>query len=85
MHDIDKEGNYKEELIWRCIQILHPITGAYHIPFDEAVKCAIALGNRQFALEVLPGTVLDLAVCTHKEDKPRKRKWRWPWDVERDW
>ncbi|MBQ8238264.1 MAG: hypothetical protein IJZ39_08985, partial [Oscillospiraceae bacterium] len=84
MHDIDKEGNYKEELIWRCIQILHPITGAYHIPFDEAVKCAIALGNRQFALEVLPGTLLDLVV-DHSERKERKRKWRWPWDAERDW
>ena len=85
MHDIDKEGNYKEALIRRCIRILHPITGAYHIPNDEAVKCAIALGKRQFALEVLPGTMLDLAVSPHKEEKSRKRKWRWPWDAERDW
>ena len=85
MYRIHEERNYKEALIRRCIRILHPITGAYHIPNDEAVKCAIVLGKRQFALEVLPSTVLDLAVSTHKEDKPRKRKWRWPWDAERDW
>ena len=85
MHGIDKEGNYKEVLIRRCQRILHPITGEYYIPFDEAVKCAIALGKRQFALEVLPGTVLDLAVSTHKEERSRKRKWRWHWDAERDW
>ena len=81
---IDKEGDYKETLIRRCHQILHPITGKQRIPFDEAAKCAIALGKRQFALEVFPSTVLDLALDIYKEDKPGKRKWRWSWDAERD-
>ena len=85
MYRIEEEGNYKEALIRRCHRILRPITGEYNIPTDEAVKCAIALGKRQFALEVFPGTVLDLAVSTHKEERGRKRKWRWPWDAERDW
>ena len=82
MRDIDKEGDYKEELVRRCIQCMHPITGKNSVNFTEAAKCAIALGKRQFALEVLPGVLVELAENKRPEETRSKRKWRWPWDAE---
>ena len=82
MHNIDKEGDYREELIRRYIRCMHPMTGQNTVDFTEAAKCAIALGKRQFALEVLPGVLLELAENKKPEETRSKRKWRWPWDAE---
>ena len=84
MHDIDKDGNYKETLIRRCRLILNPMDGKGRINSSDVVKCAVALGKRQFALEIYPTTVVELAIDLNKDDEPKKRKWRWPWDAERD-
>ena len=82
MRDIHLVGNYKEELVRRCIRIMHPITGRNQIDFDEAAKRAVALGKRQFALEVLPSSLLRLVVDEHAQNTRKKWKWRWPWDAE---
>ena len=82
MRDIHLVGNCKEELVRRCIRIMHPITGHNQIDFDEAAKCAVALGKRQFALEVLPSSLLRLVVDEHAQNTRKKWKWRWPWDAE---
>lgn len=82
MRNIDKEGDYREELVRRCIRCMHPMNGQYTVDFTEAAKCAIALGKRQFALEVLPGVLLELTEDVKPTEHRRKRKWRWPWDAE---
>lgn len=35
------------------------IKGAENLDLNEVLKCAVALGERQFALEVMPMTVLE--------------------------
>ena len=50
----------------------------HHIDYAEVVKCAVALGKRQFILEVLPKHVLDQTIDRshlYTETKPKK-KWR---------
>ena len=41
-------------------------------PEWEAVKCAVALGERRFVLEVLPRTALELTVGPAEEKKKRR-------------
>lgn len=82
--DIDRDGNYQETLIRRCRSILNPIDGKGRMDAHDVVKYAVALGKRQFALEIYPATVVELAIDLNKDEEPKKRKWRWPWDVERD-
>lgn len=84
MKNIDKEGDYREALIRRCIRCMHPLSGQNTIDFTEAAKCAIALGKRQFALEVLPGSLLELSEDAKPVETRKRREWRWPWDAERD-
>ena len=79
---IAKFRDYKEEIARRCVMTLQPPTARNRFDFEEAAKCAIALGKRQFALEVLPASVLELT-CDRShvfeppaEEKPKKRRLR---------
>lgn len=68
--------DYMETLISNCIQILAPSDArAKRIDFIEAVKCAVALGKRQFAMEVLPAVMLELTVPEQTETQ-KKGWWR---------
>ena len=79
---IAKSRDYKEEIARRCVMALQPPTARSRFDFEEAVKCAIALGKRQFALEVLPASVLELTCdrshvfASPTEKTPKKRRFR---------
>ena len=47
-------GDYKEQLAVNCNRIINKAIGA-----DAVLRCAIALGQRKFALEVLPHTMME--------------------------
>ena len=80
LNGIDKSHDYKEEIARRCVMTLQPPTARSSFDFEEATKCDIALGKRQFALEVLPATVLTLTCdrshvfASPKEETPKKRR-----------
>ena len=65
-----------EETIRRnCMTILHPLDRREaKIDLGDALKCAISLGERQFALDVLPGIMLEYAAPNQNEPK-RKKRW----------
>ena len=75
---IEVAEDYKEHIIRNCINLICPPSRRDVLNFDDVVKCAIALGKRQFALELLPSTVNDLAI-DHREStgELKKKKWRW--------
>ena len=76
---IERADDYKEHIIRNCINVICPPSRRGALDFDEVVKCAVALGKRQFALEVLPATVLDLTLDhshVYKVAEPKKKKWR---------
>ena len=80
LSSIDKIRDYKEEIARRCVMALQPPTARNRFDFEEAAKCAIALGKRQFALEVLPASLLELT-CDRShvfapptEETPKKRR-----------
>ena len=56
------------------MNIIRPLNGKNCLDYTEVAKCAVALGNRQFALEVLPSVVLEQAI-DNNETNPKK-KWR---------
>ena len=78
---ISQTGDYKAQIIRNCINVIRPFDRKKTaLDYAEVVKCAVALGKRQFALEVLPTTVLELAldrshVYKSKEEKPEKKRW----------
>ena len=78
---ISQAGDYKAQIIRNCINIIRPFDRKKTaLDYAEVVKCAVALGKRQFALEVLPTTVLELAldrshVYKSKDEKPKKKGW----------
>ena len=65
-------GDYREELARQCLWTLRWSAGREDYDTDEAVTCALALGKRQFALDVFPAAVLSFARDT--EPKPKKRR-----------
>ena len=71
---ITAQTDYKEQIIRNCMNIIRPLNGKNCLDYTEVVKCAVALGKRQFALEVLPSVVLEQAI-DNSETKPKK-KWR---------
>ncbi len=77
---IERADDYKAHIVRNCINVICPPSSRQNaIPFDDVVKCAVALGKRQFALEVLPATVLGLTLDrSHAFDElePKKKKWR---------
>ena len=57
---IDHYGDYKQILIRNCMYLFVPHTKEdENLDLNEVLKCAVALGERQFALEVMPMTVLE--------------------------
>ena len=75
---ITAQTDYKEQIIRNCLNIIHPVNGKNCLDYVEVVKCAVALGKRQFALEVLPSVVLEQTTDRshlYTETKPKK-KWR---------
>ena len=71
---ITARADYKEQIIRNCMNVIRPLNGKNCLDYVEVVKCAVALGKRQFALEVLPSVVLEQAI-ENNETKPKK-KWR---------
>lgn len=78
---VSQAGDYKALIKRNCMNVIRPLDrNKTALDFEEVVKCAVALGKRQFALEVLPYTVLELAldrsyVYKSKEEKPKKKRW----------
>jgi hypothetical protein len=53
-------GDYRQRVIKNCMTLLNShIKEAEHLDLNEVLKCAVALGERQFALEVMPSAVLE--------------------------
>jgi hypothetical protein len=53
-------GDYRQRVIKNCMTLLNShIKEAEHLDLNEVLKCAAALGERQFALEVMPSVVLE--------------------------
>ena len=76
---IERADDYKAHIVRNCINVICPPSRRGALDFDEVVKCAVALGKRQFALEVLPATVLALTLDrshVFAELEPKKKKWR---------
>lgn len=76
---IERADEYKAHIVRNCINVICPPSRRGALDFDEVVKYAVALGKRQFALEVLPATVLDLTLDrshVYKVAEPKKKKWR---------
>ena len=76
---IERADDYKAQIIRNCINVICPPSRRGALDFDEVIKCAVALGKRQFALEVLPSTVLKLTLDrshVFKVEEPKKKKWR---------
>lgn len=76
---ITMSGDYKAQIKRNCINVIHPLDRKKSsLDYDDVVKCAVALGKRQFALEVLPNTVLELALdrshIYKTEDTPKKKR-----------
>ena len=77
---ISQAGDYKALIKRNCMNVIRPLDRKKtSLNFDEVVKCAVALGKRQFALEVLPTTVLELALdrshIYKTDEKPKKKGW----------
>ena len=75
---IGHAGDYKAQIIRNCINVIRPFDRKKTtLDYAEVVKCAVALGKRQFALEVLPITVYELALdrshIYKTEEKPKKK------------
>lgn len=75
LRSITTARDYREQLISNCMQILQPSDARKErIDLTETVKCAVALGKRSFAMEVLPATMLELTVPESPEKTPKKRR-----------
>ena len=74
-------GDYKAQIKSNCMNVIRPIDRKKIVlDYAEVVKCAVALGKRQFALEVLPITVYELAldrshIYKLEEEEPAKKRW----------
>ena len=60
LSNTNQTGDYRKTVVSNCINLMTShIKGAENIDLNEVLKCAVALGERQFALEVMPMTVLE--------------------------
>ena len=60
LNGVKAKGDYKQQIIKNCRMLLKPnIKGKESFDWNEVLKCAVALGERQFALEVMPMTVFE--------------------------
>ncbi|MBQ7646042.1 MAG: hypothetical protein IJS94_02120 [Clostridia bacterium] len=64
--------DYREAIVRNCVARLSPPDRHQkRIDMIEAVKCAVALGERRFALEVMPYSVSEAAISTAENKKRR--------------
>ena len=77
---IKHTADAKNQIISNCKHIMFPIRTRNAAPSlnpEDVVKCAVALGKRKFALEVLPDIVLRLTLDSNiPSEEPKKKKWR---------
>ena len=77
---IKHTADAKNQIISNCKHIMFPIRTRNAAPSlnpEDVVKCAVALGKRKFALEVLPDIVLRLTLDRSiPSEEPKKKKWR---------
>jgi len=60
LSNTNQTGDYRKTVVSNCINLMTShIKGAEKFDLNEVLKCAVALGERQFALEVMPMTVLE--------------------------
>lgn len=71
---ISDYGDYKAELVKRCIAVLQPSTARDRFDFEEAVKCTVVLDKRNFVMEVLPASALPLVLDKSTPEPQKKRK-----------
>ena len=75
LRSVTTSRDYREQLISNCMQILQPSDARKErIDLTEAVKCAVALSKRSFAMEILTATMLELTVLESPEKTPKKRR-----------
>ena len=55
-----ESNDYKQAVIRNCIKVLNPPGRKENFDTLEGCKCAIALGKREFAMEVMPSVLLEL-------------------------
>ena len=73
LHGALYASDYREAIVKNCIVLLTPPDRREkRIDTDEAVRCAAALGERRFILEVLPYAVREVAVGTEEQKKRRR-------------
>ena len=73
-------SDYKEQIIRNCLSIIRPIDGKNCLDYAEVIKCAVALGTRQFILEVLPFAVSEQTIDRshiYDRNKPQKKRRLW--------
>ena len=60
LSNTNQTGDYRKTVVSNCINLMTShIKGAEKFDLSEVLKCAVTLGERQFALEVMPVTVLE--------------------------
>ena len=60
LSNTNQTGDYRKTVVSNCLNLMTShIKGAENLDLNEVLKCAVALGERQFALEVMPMTVLE--------------------------
>ncbi|MBR3995602.1 MAG: hypothetical protein IKI97_10025 [Clostridia bacterium] len=78
---VGRAGDYKAQIKRNCMNIIRPFDRKKSaLDYAEVVKCAVALSKRQFALEVLPNTILELSldrshIYKLEEEEPEKKRW----------
>ena len=60
LSNTNQTGDYRKTVVRNCINLMTShIKGAENLDLNEVLKCAVALGERQFALEVMPSVALE--------------------------
>lgn len=62
----------KTAVIMHCRGVMQPPGTKARFDYEEAVKCAIALGRRGFVLDVLPSVAIKLAASRNESPKRRR-------------
>ena len=78
------QSDHRQELIRRCQNRLELFIATERVHPHELVKYAEALGKRDFALTIMPGSVLATALDRRglfDEPVKKKKKRRWIWRV----
>lgn len=74
MKGIEQASDYKEELVHKCLACLQPADSKKRTDFEEAAKCAIALGNDSLHLKYCRGPLWFNLDRSHVETNKSQRK-----------